>query len=204
VIASIPQDLKFAGEYSTVEIGDYVTVREFASIHRGTSYSYRTVIKNNVLVMAYVHIAHDCIIGNHVIIANAVNIAGHVIVDDFAVIGGMCAVHQFSRIGQHAMIAGGCKIRKDIPPYTLAGRDPLCYTGINSKGLKKRNFSNEDIHLIQEIYRLVYLSGLNNTQAREKILHQFPESAIRNEILNFIASSERGIMKGSTSMYPEE
>ncbi|MCO5233214.1 MAG: acyl-ACP--UDP-N-acetylglucosamine O-acyltransferase [Chitinophagales bacterium] len=196
VIGAIPQDLKFAGEYTTVEIGDYTTIRECSTINRGTIASGTTRIGTHNLIMAYVHIAHDCVIGNHCILSNATNLAGHIVVEDFVVFGGMCAAHQFLKIGKHAFIAGGTMLRKDVPPYILAAKDPAVFTGINSLGLKRRNFSLEQVHLIQDVYRYLFNSGLNTTQAIDKILEDFEWSEIREEIITFISNSERGIVKG--------
>ncbi|MDP2112455.1 MAG: acyl-ACP--UDP-N-acetylglucosamine O-acyltransferase, partial [Bacteroidota bacterium] len=164
VIGAVPQDLKFRGEYSTVEIGDNTTIREFVTINRGTSAKGKTVIGNNCLLMAYVHVAHDCIVGNNVILVNNTQLAGEVIVDDYAILAGMVAVHQFVHVGSHVMIAGGSLVRKDVPPFIKAGREPLSYVGINSIGLRRRNISNEKIREIQEIYRYIYQKGLNISQ----------------------------------------
>lgn len=196
VISAEPQDLKFEGEYSTVQIGDYTTIRECATINRGTKVSGTTIIGSNTLIMAYVHVAHDCVIGNHCILSNATNLAGHVVVEDYVTFGGVCAVHQFVRIGKYAFIAGGTLLRKDVPPYVLAAKDPTVFSGINSVGLKRRELPIEDIHLIQDIYRYIYNNGLNITQAIEKVLEDFPPSAIRDEITGFIQQSERGIIRG--------
>ncbi len=198
VISAIPQDLKFAGEETTVVIGDNTVVRECVTINRGTIDRYKTVIGKNVLLMAYVHIAHDCVIGNHCILANTVQVAGHVVVDDFAFIGGMSAVHQFVKIGSHAMISGGSLVRKDVPPFTRAAREPLGFSGINSIGLRRRGYSNEKINEIQEIYRMIYLNGMSNSAALDKIEITMTPSKERDEILRFIRNSERGIMKGFT------
>jgi UDP-N-acetylglucosamine acyltransferase len=196
VISAVPQDLKFGGEKTTLEIGDNTTVRECATLNRGTSDRNKTVIGKNCLIMAYVHIAHDCIVGDNVIIANSVQMAGHVTVGSFAIIGGSSAIHQFCKIGAHCMLSGGSLVRKDVPPYTKSGREPLTYAGINSIGLRRRNFTDERIAEIQEIYRYVYLKGLNINDALGKIEENLPASPERDEILEFIRSSERGIMKG--------
>jgi UDP-N-acetylglucosamine acyltransferase len=200
VIAAIPQDLKFDGEETIVKIGDNVTIREFVTINRGTKANMETVIGNNCLLMAYVHIAHDCIIGNNVILANAATLAGHIVIDDFAIIGGLAAVHQFVHIGSHAMISGGGMARKDVPPYTKAGREPLSFIGVNSIGLRRRGFTNERINAIQDIYRIIFLRGKNITQSLNYIEANIPSTPDRDEILSFIANSQRGIMKGYTSM----
>lgn len=195
-ISSIPQDLKFAGEETTVEIGDNTVIREFVTISRGTVEHYKTTIGNNCLLMAYVHVAHDCLIGNHCILVNAVQMAGHVKVDDWAIIGGSTSIHQFVKVGRHVMVAGGSLVRKDVPPYTKAAREPLSYSGINSIGLRRRGFSNDKINEIQEIYRQVYLKGLNNSKALDVLELEMLPSTERDEIINFIRNSDRGIMKG--------
>lgn len=196
VIGAIPQDLKFRGEYSTVEIGDNTTIREFVTINRGTSAKGKTVVGNNCLLMAYVHVAHDCVVGNNVILVNNTQLAGEVIVDDYAILAGMVAVHQFVHVGSHVMIAGGSLVRKDVPPFIKAGREPLSYVGINSIGLRRRNITNEKIREIQEIYRYIYQKGLNISQAVEIIEAEMPASTERDEILLFIKDSKRGIIRG--------
>ncbi|MFL0163070.1 acyl-ACP--UDP-N-acetylglucosamine O-acyltransferase [Aquirufa salirivi] len=196
VISAIPQDLKFGGEKTTAEIGDNTTIRECVTINRGTVDKDRTVIGKNCLIMAYVHIAHDCQIADNCILANAVQMAGHVTVGEYAIIGGSTAIHQFASIGKHVMISGGSLVRKDVPPYTKSGREPLTYAGINSVGLRRRNFTDGQIADIQEIYRYVYQKGLNIQTALSEIEEQISPSLERDEILSFIRSSERGIMKG--------
>ncbi|MBY5951014.1 acyl-ACP--UDP-N-acetylglucosamine O-acyltransferase [Algoriphagus sp. NF] len=196
VIAGIPQDLKFQGEESTVVIGDNTTIRECVTISRGTVDKQTTVIGSNCLLMAYVHVAHDCVIGSHVIIANSVQIAGHVSIDDWAIVGGSSAIHQFVKIGMHSMISGGSLVRKDVPPFTKAAREPLSYAGVNSLGLRRRGFSSESIAHIQEVYRFLFLNSMNNSRALEEIEINLPATKERDEILNFIRSSERGVMKG--------
>lgn len=196
VVSAIPQDLKFAGEETTVEIGDNTTIREFVTINRGTKANNKTVVGDNCLLMAYVHIAHDCEIGNNCILANAATLAGHIIIDDFAIIGGLSAVHQFVNIGKYSMISGGSLVRKDVPPFTKAARDPLSFVGINSIGLRRRGFSNEKINEIQDIYRILYLKRYNVTKALRIIETEVPETPERDEIISFINNSTRGIMKG--------
>ncbi len=196
VIAGIPQDLKFQGEDSTVVIGDNTTIRECVTISRGTVDKQTTIIGSNCLLMAYVHVAHDCVIGNYVIIANSVQIAGHVSIDDWAIVGGSSAVHQFVKIGMHSMVSGGSLVRKDVPPFTKAAREPLSYAGVNSLGLRRRGFSSDSIAHIQEVYRFLFLNSMNNSKALEEIEVNLPATKERDEILNFIRSSERGVMKG--------
>jgi len=196
VIGAEPQDLKFKGEYSTVEIGNNTTIREFVTINRGTVAKGKTVVGNNCLLMAYVHVAHDCVVGNNVILVNSTQLAGEVIIDDFAILGGMSAVHQFVHVGPHVMISGGSLVRKDVPPFIKAGREPLSYVGINSIGLRRRNYSNEKIREVQEIYRYIYQKGLNISQAVEIIEAEMPASTERDEVLLFIKDSKRGIIRG--------
>lgn len=204
VIAAIPQDLKFDGEQTTVHIGDNTTIREFVTINRGTKANYKTVIGNNCLLMAYVHVAHDCVIGNNVILANAATLGGHIEIDDHAIIGGLAAIHQFVKIGAHSIISGGGMARKDIPPYTKAAREPLSYVGVNSIGLRRRGFSNDQINHIQDIYRIIYLRGYNVSQAINIIEADVPATPERDEILSFINKSTRGIMKGYTMLFRNE
>src|SRR6187455_2313128 len=196
VISAIPQDLKFEGEITTAEIGDGTTIREFVTINRGTKALGKTVVGKGNLLMAYVHIAHDCVIGNHCILANGVTLAGHIIIDDYAIIGGLSAVHQFVHVGSHVMISGGSLIRKDVPPFTKAAREPLAYIGVNSVGLRRRGFSNEKIHEIQDIYRIIYQKGLNHSKALEVLDKEIAASPEKNYITDFIRTSQRGIMKG--------
>lgn len=197
VIAGIPQDLKFRGETTTAEIGDRTTIRECATVNRGTASKGRTIVGNDCLVMAYSHIAHDCVVHDNVIIGNASQIAGEVDIDDYAIVSGGTLVHQFTRISKHVMIQGGSRIGKDIPPYTLVGRDPITYCGINIVGLRRRGFTNEQVYLIQDIYRTIYTRGLNNSDALKAIETEYGPSEERNLILNFVKSSKRGIVRGS-------
>ncbi len=196
VISGIPQDLKFKGEDTVAIIGDNTTIRECVTVNRGTAAKDKTVVGNNCLIMAYTHVAHDCLVGNNVIISNASQLAGEVQVDDFAVIGGGTLIHQFTHIGSHVMIQGGSRINKDIPPFVKAGRDPIAYTGINSIGLRRRDFSNDQIREIQEIYRYLYLSRLNVTDAVDRIEAELPATKERDEIIEFIRNSKRGIVRG--------
>lgn len=196
VISAIPQDLKYDGEETLVKIGDNTTIREFVTINKGTKANMETIVGNNCLLMAYVHIAHDCIVGDNVILANGATLAGHIEIQDWAIIGGLAAVHQFVQVGRHAMISGGGMARKDVPPYTKAGREPLSYVGINSIGLRRRGFTPEQINQIQEIYRIIYLKNKNVSQAVNFIEATIPATPERDEILTFIARSTRGIMRG--------
>ena len=196
VIAATPQDLKYNGEETTVEIGDNVTIRECVTINRGTSDRMKTVVGDNCLIMAYCHVAHDCIIGDNCIFSNNSTLAGHVTVGDYVIISGMAAVHQFCSIGDHAFVTGGSLVRKDVPPYVKAAREPLSYVGINSVGLRRRGFDSKKISEIQNIYRYLYQKNYNNSQASQIIEAEMEASPERDMILQFIKNSHRGIMKG--------
>jgi len=204
VLGAIPQDLKFDGEITFVQIGDHTTIREFVTVNRGTKDKWKTLVGSNCLLMAYCHIAHDCILGDHVIIANSVQLAGHVEIGDYARIGGMSAAIQFSKIGAHSYIAGGTEVIKDVPPYIKAGRSPLSYVGVNSVGLQRRGFTPEKINSILEIYRNIYMRGLNITQATQFIEKELPDSEEKKEILQFIKESKRGILKVSSKENVDE
>ncbi len=195
VIGAVPQDLKFHGEETWTIIGDNCVLREFVTVHRGTFSKGKTVIGNNNLIMAYCHVAHDCFLGNNIIMSNTTQLAGEVVVDDFAIIGGGTLVHQFSHIGSHVMIQGGSKINKDVPPYIIAAREPIAYCGINSVGLNRRGFTPEQIHTIQEVYRMLYQGGMNTTQAIAAIEAQMPASKERDTILEFVKGSTRGVVR---------
>jgi UDP-N-acetylglucosamine acyltransferase len=195
VVSGIPQDLKFRGEESTTEIGNNTTIREGVTVNRGTAAVGKTVIGNDCLLMAYSHVGHDCAIGNNCIIGNTTGMAGEVKVDDWAIISGGSLVHQFTHIGAHVMIGGGAKIRIDVPPFIKADRDPLSYLGLNSVGLTRRGFGKERIDEIHNIYRVIYQSNLNVTQALERVEKEFQSSPDRDYILEFIGKSERGIIR---------
>jgi UDP-N-acetylglucosamine acyltransferase len=199
VISAIPQDKKFNDEETTTEIGDNTTIRECVTINRGTSDRMRTIIGKNCWIMAYCHIAHDCIVGDNCIFSNNSTLAGHVNVGDFAILAGMSAVQQYCSIGSHAFVTGGSLVRKDVPPFVKAGREPLSYVGINSIGLRRRGFTTEKIREIQDIYRILYQKNYNNSQAVSIIEVEMQASAERDEILEFIKNSQRGIMKGYIS-----
>ena len=196
VISGAPQDLKFKGEETVAIIGDNTTIRECVTVHRGTASKGKTVVGNNCLIMAYCHVAHDCVVKDNVIMSNAVQLAGEVVVDDFAVIGGGALIHQFCHIGSHVMLQGGALVNKVIPPFVKAGREPIAYAGVNSIGLRRRGYSNETIRDIQEIYRYLYLSGLNNSDAISRIEAELPASKERDEIILFVRNSNRGIIRG--------
>jgi len=194
VLGEIPQDLKFEGEYTTVEIGDNTTIREFVTINRGTKATWKTIIGSNCLLMAYSHVAHDCRIGDNVILANAVNLGGHVEIEEWAILGGMVGVHQFVKIGQHSFVGGGFRVTKDVPPYILAAGEPLRYEGLNIVGLRRRKFSREAISGIKRAYRLIYGSNLNVLQAVEELEREDCCPEVRN-ILEFMKKSSRGIIR---------
>jgi UDP-N-acetylglucosamine acyltransferase len=196
VLGAVPQDLKFDGEQTTVTIGDNTTIRECVTINRGTKDKFTTAIGNNCLLMAYTHIAHDCMVGHNVIIANGVQMAGHVIVEDNARIGGLSAIHQFVKVGRHVMIEGGSMVSKDVPPFIKAGRYPLAYEGLNSVGLRRNGFTNEKINEIQDIYRILFVHNRNLTKAMHIVESESIVTAERDEILSFIKDSERGVIKG--------
>lgn len=196
VISAIPQDLKFKGEETTAVIGDNTTIRECATVNRGTASKGTTIVGSNCLIMAYAHIAHDCRLANNIIIGNASQIAGEVVIDDWAILSGSVLVHQFSHIGAHVIIQGGSRVGKDVPPFVTAGRDPLSYAGLNLVGLRRRGFSNDQIREIQEIYRILYQSGLNMTQATEKIITEISDSSEKETVVSFLKSAERGIIRG--------
>ena len=197
VVGAIPQDLKFQGEETLAIIGDNTTIRECATIHRGTASKGKTVVGNHCLIMAYSHVAHDCLLHDHIIMSNAVQLAGEVVVEDYAIIGGGTLVHQFSHIGAHVMIQGGSRVNKDIPPYIIAAREPIQYCGINSIGLNRRGFTREQINTVQDVYRFVYSPLYNTTQALQHAEEELPQSAERDLILDFIKQSPRGIVKGA-------
>ncbi|MFN8350921.1 MAG: acyl-ACP--UDP-N-acetylglucosamine O-acyltransferase [Flavobacteriales bacterium] len=196
VIAAIPQDLKFAGEYTTAEVGDGTTVRECVTINRGTADRQRTAVGSNCLLMAYVHLAHDCLVGNNVVIANSVNVAGHVTIDDWAILEGNVAVQQFIHIGAHSFIAGASLVRKNVPPFVKAAREPLSYIGVNVVGLRRRGFTDEQVVRIEDIYREIFVRNSNLERAVQNVMQQMPRSHERGVILDFINNSPKGIMKG--------
>ena len=196
-IGAVPQDLKFQGEETLAIVGDNTTVRECATVNRGTASRGYTKVGNNCLLMAYSHVAHDCVLSDNVIVGNATQLAGEVEIDDFAIISGGVLVHQFTKIGKHTMIQGGSKVTKDIPHYIMAGREPIVYAGINIVGLRRRSFTNEQVNSIQEVYRYLYQSGYNTTQALERIENELPASAERVVIVDFVRGSSRGIVRGN-------
>ena len=203
VIAAIPQDLKYKGENTTAEIGDNCTIREMVTVNKGTLALGKTTLGKNCLLMAYVHIAHDCIIGDHVILANSVNLAGHVTIEDYAILEGYVGVSQFVKIGAHSFIAGQTGVRKNVPPFTKAAREPLSFVGVNSVGLKRRGFDNSTINFIQDIYRILYTKGFSTRNAIDIIEKEIPATGVKDQIVEFIRSSDKGIMRGYTGVDEE-
>lgn len=197
VVSAIPQDLKFRGEDSVAIIGDHTVLRECATVHRGTASKGKTVVGEYCLIMAYSHVAHDCELSDHIILSNATQLAGEVVVDEYAILGGGSLVHQFTHVGAHSMTQGGTKVNKDIPPYVIAAREPVSFCGINSVGLSRRGFTREQITAIQDTYRLIYMSGLNVSQALQQISETLPPSVERDAIVNFITTSPRGVIRGT-------
>ena len=195
VIGAIPQDLKFKGEETTAEIGDNNTIRENVTINRGTAAKGKTVVGSNNLLMEGVHVAHDAIIGNGCIIGNSTKFAGEIVIDDYSIISASVLMHQFCRVGGYGMIQGGSRFSKDIPPYIIAGRDPIAYCGINTVGLRRRGFSNEMIENIHNTYRIIYNSGKNVSEALEQVKQEIPMSPEIEYIISFIENSRRGIIR---------
>ena len=196
VVGAISQDLKFQGEYTTVEIGNNTTIRECVTIHRGTADRLKTVVGDNCLLMGYVHIGHDCLIGNNVVIANYTGLSGHCIVEDWAIIEGQVGIQQFVRIGMHAFIGGRSAVRKNVPPFVKAAREPLSFVGVNTIGLRRRSFSDAQIMNIEDIYRVIYVQNSNISTALKIADMELPASDEKEYILNFIKSSTKGIMRG--------
>lgn len=195
VIGAIPQDLKYVGEETKVEIGDHTTIRECVTINRGTKDKWKTVVGAHCLLMAYSHLAHDCTVGDHVILANGVQLAGHVEVGDFAIIGGLSGVQQFTRIGKHSYVGGQSAIRKDVPPYVKAAREPISYMGINVVGLHRRNFPHHQIETISQIYHLLFVGNHSTTSGVNLVKEKIPDNEIKSEILQFIQDSKIGVIK---------
>ncbi|TAE72494.1 MAG: acyl-ACP--UDP-N-acetylglucosamine O-acyltransferase [Bacteroidetes bacterium] len=195
IISNVPQDLKFGGEETLAIIGDRTIVRECVTINRGTADKFKTEIGKDCLLMAYVHVAHDCMIGDKCILANSVQVAGHVEIGYHAILGGTSAVHQFVKIGAHVMVGGGSLVRKDVPPFITVAREPLTYEGLNLVGLRRRGFSNETIGQLQESYKLLYQSGMNTAEALKVIESDIAFSKERDEIINFVKNAERGITR---------
>jgi UDP-N-acetylglucosamine acyltransferase len=196
VLGVVPQDLKFDNEYTTVEIGNHTIIRECVTIHRGTSDKMKTAVGDNCLLMTYVHVAHDCQIGNNVILASYTGLSGHVIIDDYAILEGKVAAQQFAHIGKHAFIGGASLIRKDVPPYIKAAREPLTFAGVNSVGLRRRGFSDEQVREIEDIYRTIYVQNSNLSKGVEAVLQSMDKTPLRDEIIGFIQGSDKGVIRG--------
>ena len=194
VIGEIPQDLKFGGEQTTAVLGDDVIVREFVTVNRGTKALGRTEIGDKSYLMAYVHIAHDCLIGENVIMANSINLGGHVEIGDWAILGGAVQVHQFTNIGQHVMIGGGFRVVQGVPPFILAAGEPLKFSGINAIGLRRRGFSGETRKEIKEAYRILFQRDKYQAEALAEMMETFPSSIEVQEIISFVENSERGLI----------
>lgn len=196
VISVVPQDLKFDGEYTTVEIGDRTVIRECVTIHRGTKDRWKTTVGNDCLLMTYVHIAHDCQIGNNVIMASYSGLSGHCVVGDYAILEGRCGSQQFVHVGAHSFVAGGSLIRKNVPPYVKCAREPLTYAGINSVGLRRRGYTDEQVREIEDIYRIIFVQNNHVTKSLDIVKETIADSPIRREILSFIEASDKGVIKG--------
>ena len=196
VIGVIPQDLKFEGEYTTVEIGNNTRIRECVTIHRGTKDKWKTSIGDNCLLMTYVHVAHDCQIGNNVILASYTGLSGHVQIDDFAILEGKVAAQQFAHIGAHTFIGGASLIRKDVPPFIKAAREPLTFAGVNSVGLRRRGYTDAQVREIEDIYRILYVQNNNISKGLEAVREQMQDSPLRQIIIDFVESSDKGIIRG--------
>lgn len=196
VIGVVPQDLKFDGEETTVEIGDNTVIRECVTIHKGTKDKWKTSIGSNCLLMTYVHVAHDCQVGNNVILASYVGLAGHNTIEDYAILEGKVGTQQFIRIGAHAFVAGGSLVRKNVPPYVKAAREPIGFAGVNSIGLRRRGFDDNFVKEVEDIYRLLYVMNNNISKGVEVITNSLPESEITKQVLSFISDSDKGIIRG--------
>ncbi|GAA0875086.1 acyl-ACP--UDP-N-acetylglucosamine O-acyltransferase [Wandonia haliotis] len=196
IIGAVPQDLKFGGEYTTCEIGNNTIIRECVTIHRGTSDRMKTVVGNNCLLMGYVHVAHDCIIGNNVILANYTGLSGHNVIEDYAILEGKVGTQQFVRVGAHAFVAGASLIRKNVPPFIRVAREPLTFAGVNAIGLRRRGMSDEGIKVVEDIYRILFVMNTNMSKAIEQIKLEVPDCPEREQVLQFIAESDKGIIRG--------
>jgi len=196
VISAVSQDLKYKGEYTTTEVGDHTIIREYVTIHKGTSDKWKTVVGHHCLLMGYVHVAHDCAVGNHCILANYTGLSGHVTIEDYAILEGKVGTQQFVTIGAHAFVAGGSLVRKNIPPFVKGAREPLTFAGVNSIGLRRRGYSAEIVSQIEDAYRIIYVQNKNISKALRIVESEIPDSAEKKQILDFIKSSDKGIMRG--------
>lgn len=197
VIGTPPQDVKFEGKRSHVVIGDGNIIREFVTVNRASDEEGRTVVGNNNFLMAYVHVAHNCVVGDNVVMANAANLAGYVILEDYAFVGGVTPVHQFVRIGRHSIIGGGCRVPKDVPPFVKAAGNPLRAYGLNAVGLRRRGFPAETELILKKAYRILYRSGLNTKQALARLEAELEQTVELRQLVDFISGSTRGIIGGS-------
>ncbi len=196
VVGTVPQDLKFGGERTLLHVGDRTVIRECATLNRGTNARGETRVGTDCLLMAYTHVAHDCLLGDRVILANAVQLGGHVTIGEWAILGGGVVVHQFSLVGAHAMVGGGFRVTQDVPPYAIAGGYPLRVVSVNKIGLERRGFSEEQVTKLTRAFRILFRAKLNHTQALEKLKNEGLDSAEIRHLLDFISSSERGVMRG--------
>ncbi len=195
VVGTIPQDLKFGGEQTTMEVGDRTVIREFATLNRGTEDRWKTVVGSDCLIMAYAHVAHDCVVGDHVILANSVALSGHVTIEDFAILGGFAKVHQFARIGQHSFVGADYRVTKDVVPYIKVAGEPLKPVGLNTLGLKRRGFSPETLAILEQAHRILFRSGLNTSQALDRMREALEQTEEVQTLIRFIEESARGIVK---------
>lgn len=196
VISAVSQDLKYKGEYTTVEIGNHTIIRECVTIHKGTADKLKTVVGDHCMLMGYVHVAHDCSIGNHCILANYTGLSGHVVIEDYAILEGQVGAQQFARIGTHAFVAGGSSVRKNVPPFVKGAREPMSFAGVNTIGMRRRGFSDEIVSQIEDAYRIIYVQNKNISKALKIVEEEIPNSPEKELILDFIRSSEKGIMRG--------
>ena len=196
VIGAVPQDLKYQGEYTTTEIGNYTIIRECVTIHRGTADKWKTIVGDHCMLMGYVHVAHDCQIGNHVILANYVGLSGHVTIQDYAILEGKVAAQQFVTVGAHAFVAGASLIRKSIPPFVRVAREPLSFIGVNTIGLRRRDFTDEQVRIVEDIYRILFVQNSNVKKALDIISEQIPNCVEKDLIVSFVNREERGIVRG--------
>lgn len=193
VLGGKPQDLKFRGEVTHVEIGDHTVIREYVTINRGTTQSFKTTVGSHCFLMSYVHLAHDCHVGNNVIMANATQLAGHVTVEDYVIFSGLCAVHQFSKVGRHAFVGGMARVAKDVPPFVKAVGNPIKLFGLNSVGLRRRGFSEEVVVELKKAYRLLFRSELNVSQALEQAVRELKPFDEVKAMIEFVETSGRGV-----------
>ena len=195
VLGTVPQDLKFSGEETTLEIGERTVIREYAFLNRGTKDKFKTAIGKDCFLMAFVHVAHDCFVGDNCIIGNGAQIAGHISIDHHTILSGHVLVHQFSKIGSYCMVEGGAKVKRDIPHYCMAVGEPLKFSGLNKIGLQRNGFSTEDIQDISDAYRILYRSGLTTEKALEQIENNYVDHNVVLNISEFVRDSKRGVIR---------